>query len=130
MRTLWTTEQFLFRKFLSSQDVDNLQLIHFGSDFPCYVFLARSQNLKLIGILDHFLNRLRIFNKDCLLIAVLETRLEKLLARRASKLKKLLALLKSSLPSYLDGVRGQSIKLIMLHFRFRFPQGFAWVCID
>ena len=61
--------------------------------------------------------------------AVLETRLEKLLARRASKLKKLLALLKSSLPSYFDGVRCQSIKLIMLHFRFRFPQGFVWVCI-
>ena len=60
---------------------------------------------------------------------MLETRLDKLLARRASKLKKLLALLKSSLPSYFEGVRGQSIKLIMLHFRFRFPQGFVWVCI-
>ena len=62
-------------------------------------------------------------------MAVLETRLEKLLVRGASKLKKLFALLKSSLSSYFEGVRGQSIKLIMLYFRFRFPQGFVWVCI-
>ena len=62
------------------------------------------------------------------LISVLETRLEKLLVRGASKLKKLLALLKSSLSSYFDGVRCQSIKLIMIYFRFRFPQGFVWVC--
>ena len=63
------------------------------------------------------------------LIPVLETRLEKLLVHGASKLKKLLAPLKSSLSSYFEGVRGQSIKLIMLYFRFRFPQGFVWVCI-
>ena len=63
------------------------------------------------------------------LSAVLETRLEKLLVRGASKLKKLLAPLKSSLSSYFEGVRGQSIKLIMLYFRFRFPQGFMWVFI-
>ena len=44
-------------------------------------------------------------------------------------LKKLLALLKSSLPLYFEGVRFQSIKLIMLQFRFRFPQGFVSVCI-
>ena len=60
---------------------------------------------------------------------VLETRLEKLLVRGASKLKKLLAPLKSSLSSYFEGVRGHSIKLIMLYFRFRFPQGFVWVFI-
>ena len=53
--------------------------------------------------------------------AVLETRLEKLLVRGASKLKKLLAPLKSSLSSYFEAVRDQSIKLIMLYFRFRFP---------
>ena len=52
----------------------------------------------------------------------------KVTCQRASKLKKLLALLKSSLPSYFEGVWGQSIKLIMLHFRFKFPQGFVWVC--
>ena len=61
--------------------------------------------------------------------AVLETRLEKLLVRGASKFKKLLALLKSSLSSYFAGVWGQNIKLIMLYFRFRFFQGFVWVCI-
>ena len=65
----------------------------------------------------------------CNLYAVLETRLEKLLVRGESKLKKVLAPLKSSLSSYFEGVRGQSIKLIMLYFTFRFPQGFVWVCI-
>ena len=62
-------------------------------------------------------------------MAALETHLEKLLVRGASKLKKLLAPLKSSLSSYFEGAWGQSIKLIMLYFRFRFPQGFVWVCI-
>ena len=62
-------------------------------------------------------------------LPVQETRLEKLLVRGASKLKKLLAPLKSSLSSYFEGVWDQSIKLIMLYFRFRFPQGFVWVCI-
>ena len=50
-----------------------------------------SANNNLLFILDEFSHR------NCNLIAVLETHSEKLLARRASKLKKLLVLLKSSL---------------------------------
>ena len=95
-----------------------------------------------VGVSAHFLILLKCDQSDFFLtvhsakwvkfawvLPLLETRLEKLLVRGASKLKKLLAPLKSSLSSYFKGVRGQSIKLIMLYFRFRFPQGFVWVCI-
>ena len=47
-----------------------------------------------------------------MVIAVLETWLEKLFARRTSELKKLLALLQSSLPSYFEGVQDQSINSV------------------
>ena len=88
---------------------------HFWASFEANVVLVKSKcnnaQLLILGNLNAEFQTINGKKLVDMCITVLETHFEKLLSRRVSKLKKLLVLLKSSLPS------DSRVQGVMLHWK-------------